>query len=209
LCGVIKKLLLTALAGLLGLGLTAAPAHAAKKDPYVASVATHCAADSVRAVKRGNTFATHVEIQANGNRSPKGTVELSYTRLAGGFRATKSAHYPGHAIDVKSPALTKVGKYRIKTSFTPTNGSRFRACSSSYTVNVQAGLGPSHDGNPPGVGPNDDGNGILPNTGGPDLLWLLLALALLAGGAALVYVDRRRRRSPHVPRTSRDPYAAH
>ena len=191
-CRVVKKLILAALAGFVGLGLTLAPAHAAD-DPYVASATTHCDSSGVQTVERGNTIVTHVEVNANGNKSPKGTVKLSYDRIGGGFHASKSARYPGHAIDVESPALNKLGRYRVTTHFTPTDGSRFRACNGSYTLGVKANLDDDDD-DPPVNQPDDDG--ILPNTGGPDLLWLILALALVGGGAALVYVDRRRRRVP-------------
>ncbi|MCW2768286.1 MAG: hypothetical protein JWO11_4245 [Nocardioides sp.] len=194
LCRVIKKLILTALAGLVGLGLTAVPAAAAQQDPYVASVATHCASDGVRAVRLGNSFVTQVEIRANGNTRPKGTVEVTYTRIAGGFSATRTVKYVGHAVDVKSPVLTRLGKYRVRTAFTPADGSRFQSCSGSFVLGVRNGVAPNDDGPDPAAGP--DGNGILPNTGGPDLFWLILALALVGGGAALVFVDRRRRRTP-------------
>jgi LPXTG-motif cell wall-anchored protein len=192
-CRVVKKLILAALAGFVGLGMTIAPAHAAD-DPYVASVATHCDSSGVQAVKRGNTVVTHVEVNANGNKTPKGTVRLTYDRIGGGFHATQSVRYAGHAIDVQSPALNKLGRYRVTTHFTPNDGSRFRACNGSYTLGVKANVNDNDDDNPP-VNPSDD-DGILPNTGGPDLLWLLLALALVGGGAGLVYVDRRRRRVP-------------
>jgi hypothetical protein len=190
---VIKKLIVTALAGLLGLGMTAGPAHAAD-DPYVASVATHCDTGSVQAIKRGNSFVTHVEIRANGNREPRGEVKLTYTRVGGGFSASDTARYPGHAIDVAGPVLTKLGRYKVSSEFTPNDGSRFRGCTASFTLGVRNGVGPNDGGDDPGTKP-DDGNGILPGTGGPDLMWLLLALSLVGSGAGVVYVDRRRRQA--------------
>jgi hypothetical protein len=191
--GGVKKLVFAAMAALMGLGLTVAPAHAAD-DPYVASVSTHCDLGGVKVIKRGTELSTHVAIRANGNTRPKGTVTLDYSRDGGGFHATRTAHYPGKPIDVKGPTLTRIGRYTIKADFTPTKGSRFRACSGSIHVRVKNGVGPNNDhngGGNPGVGP--DNNGILPGTGGPDLLWLLLAIALVAGGSGLVYYDRRRR----------------
>jgi hypothetical protein len=183
------------MAALVGLGLTIVPAHAAD-DPYVASVATHCDLDGVKVIKRGADLSTQVEIRANGNTRPKGTVTLDYSRDGGGFHATRSAHYAGKPINVKGPTLTRIGHYTIKAKFAPADGSRFRACSGSIGVQVKNGVGPNNDhngngGDNPGVGP--DNNGILPGTGGPDLLWLLLALGLVAGGTGLVYYDRRRR----------------
>jgi hypothetical protein len=196
-CGV-KKLMLALMAALVGLGgpvLTAAAAHAAD-DPYVASVSTHCDTDGLKVVKRGADLTTHVDVRANGNTQPKGTVTLDYTRHGGGFHETRTARYAGKPIDVKGPTLTKLGRYTITTQFTPKDGSKFRACSASLDLRVKAGVGPNDDhngGGNPGEGP--DNNGILPGTGGPDLLWLLLAVTLVLGGAGLVLYDRRRRRS--------------
>jgi hypothetical protein len=195
-CGV-KKLMLALTAALVGLAgpvLTVAAAHGAD-DPYVASVSTHCDTDGLKVIKRGADLTTHVEIRANGNTQPKGTVTMTYRRVGGGLNATRTAHYAGKPIDVKGPRLTQLGHYKIGTKFTPAEGSRFRACSVTTGLHVRAGVSPNNEddgGGNPGEGP--DNNGILPGTGGPDLLWLLLAVTLVLGGAGLVLYDRRRRR---------------
>lgn len=188
---VTKKLALAALTCLMGLGFTIAPAPS-NAAPYVASATTHCDPGGVSAVRRGNTFVTHVHIRSNGNTKPKGTVKLTYQRVAGGYHSTKSVNYPGSPIDVAGPAFTQLGRYKVSVEFTPTNTSRFRSCSGSYTLELKAAVSPADDDGDP-VTPPDGGDGILPQTGGPNVIWLVLALGLLVGGGGLVASARRRR----------------
>jgi LPXTG-motif cell wall-anchored protein len=91
--------------------------------------------------------------------------------------------------------LTQTGRYQVRAQFKTADGSVFKSCSGSAAFDIRSGQSPDDD---PGTTPNggDTPDGILPDTGGPHLLWLLLALTLVGSGGGLVYVARRRPRAP-------------
>jgi LPXTG-motif cell wall-anchored protein len=156
-------------------------AHAAPYNPRgdvdcTISVAAHTA---------GHHVVFRVGAVANSNPQPRGTLTIT---LTGGTSWSRTVHYPGHAITVVGPVVS-AGSYRVTTHFTPANTSAFRGCRGALPF--QVGVGPIH--NHHGPGDNNGPLGVLPDTGGPDVMWLLVGTALLGAGATSVVASRRRR----------------
>jgi hypothetical protein len=173
-----------------------APAQAAD-DPYTAGVRTSCNIAVPAVVKRGTAPRIRVNVRPNGptqGARPEGNVRVTISK-AGTRIFTETARYRGTAIEVTGPTLTQVGRYQVRAHFETADGSVFKSCSGTAAFDLRSGLSPVDD---PGTTPNggETPDGLLPDTGGPHLLWLLLAVALLGSGAGLVYAARRRPRAP-------------
>ena len=192
------------LAALLALVLTsfvlapalAAPAQAAD-DPYTAGVRTSCVVSVPAVVKPGTAPTIRVNVRPNGptqGARPKGQVRVTIAKAGTGI-FSESRQYRGTPVTIQGPTLTELGRYQVKATFKTADGSVFKSCSGNTSFTVRAGQSPDNDGPGPNGG-NDNPDGLLPDTGGPHLLWLLLALTLVAGGGGLVYAARRGPRAP-------------
>jgi len=169
-----------------------APAQAAD-DPYTAGVRTSCTVTVPAVVKRGTAPRIRVNVRPNSptqGARPEGDVRVTISK-AGSRIFTKTVAYKGSAVEVQGPTLNQFGRYQVKATFKTADGAVFKSCSGSAAFDIRAGQGPD-DTDPGPDGGTTDPDGLLPDTGGPDVLWLLLALALVGSGAGLVYAAKRR-----------------
>ena len=192
---VIKKLvamLTLAAISLFGVSLAGAPAQA-DHDPYTAGVRTSCNVSVPATIKRVTAPRILVNVRPNGpsqGASPKGNVRVTISK-AGARVFTKTVAYNGSPVEVQGPELTQTGRYQVQAVFKTADHSVFKSCRGSAALDVRAGQGPDDEGPGPNGGTNDP-DGLLPDTGGPNLWWLLLALALLGTGGGLLVAARKR-----------------
>ncbi len=173
------------------------PAQAsAAPDPYSGSVDTDCVLTVPNVVRPGEHVVFRVSVDANSPDTPDGKVDLAISTSDGGSIAaraarateviwTKTITYHGGNRTVVGPVVTKGHHYTATQHFRPFD-STFKKCHASQQFSVNA----VNDNN----GDNDDNGpgGLLPDTGGPAILWLLLGVGLVGGGAATVAYSRRR-----------------
>ena len=208
-------LVLTSFALAPGLG---APANAA--DDYTSNVRTSCHLTVPAVVQIDDSPRIRVHVRPNAPapaagkaaaqraaraEQPTGTVTVSVTR-AGTRIFNRTVAYNGSPITVVGPVITRPGHYVVDARFVAADGGVFGNCQDTAAFDVREGGGPDGPDGPgggtdgPGPGPDggtDNPGGLLPDTGGPDRGWLLLGLALVAGGLGLVMASRERRRSPY------------
>lgn len=185
----LRRLIVLALVAL----ATVLPVGSASAAPYTPKIPTQTIIKIV--VHADHSVTAVVRVLANtGKGHPHGTVNVkiaSFTPTARGAQAVAaapwqtSAHYDGGRLTLDGPTLSQ-GTYVANASFAP-SGDRYRP--SRDTQRFHIGATPTdHDS-----GDNDNGGGLLPDTGGPFLFWLLLGAGLVgAGGGAVVYSRRRR-----------------
>ncbi|KAA1427139.1 LPXTG cell wall anchor domain-containing protein [Nocardioides antri] len=172
-----------------------APADAAP-DPYSPSVQTSCRIDVPAVVQPDKKFTIKVSVRANSATEPRGLIHLWITSAGQGTVWEKTVPYNGGTKKVQGPALTAGDDYEIRARFQPRDA-EFAQCRGSVSFDVKS-QGDQRDpdgngnGDGDGDGDGDDQGGILPDTGGPALLWLLLGLGLVGGGTAAVVYSRRR-----------------
>ncbi len=164
-----------------------AQAGAGAPDPYSGSVETDCSISVPAVVEPGKRVVVRVSVHANSPTPPKGNVTVTITeRPSGDFVWNKTVKYNGGTKRIVGPVLTKGREYTATARFVPSDNT-FTRCRASENFAV----GTIDDG-----GPGDDGDdgpgGLLPDTGGPAMLWLLLGVGLVGGGAATVVYARRR-----------------
>lgn len=186
---------LTCLLMLLSAVALATPAHA---DPYPAQVRTTCSIEAPNEVVRGNSIEALIDIVSDGTFQVTGKITLAFKTLDGRLISKKTVDYNGQKIRLSTGKFQAVGNYKRTLSFNP-SGTAMRSCSTTADFRVAAALAtatPPTNGN---AVPNGglDQNGILPDTGGPALLWLLLGLALLATGGGVIAYSRRNQGSPY------------
>ena len=182
-----------------------APAQAAD-DPYVAGVRTSChlAVPAVVSVGKAPRVRIHVRpnapSQAAGTRAaaradrPTGSVTVSIHK-GGASIFSKTVAYNGSPVTIQGPVLTGAGRYQVHGTFRTADGSVFKSCQSDTSFLLSSGTGPNTEvpGPNPGV---TNPSGLLPDTGGPNVVWLLLGLTLVGGGGGLVVAAKRRPRGP-------------
>jgi hypothetical protein len=190
---VLRRLLVLALVALPSVLLPLQPATAA---PYTPKIPTTTLIKIV--VAADHSVSAVVKVVANsGKGHPHGTVTLQiegFAPTARGARAAAPApwestvDYNGGWVTVQAPALS-LGTYVANASFTP-SGKLYR--SSSTSTRFAIGASPAEQPNP---GSRDEGPlaGLLPDTGGPALLWLFVGVGLVGSGAVAVGYNRRRR----------------
>lgn len=192
--------LLVGMAFVLAPGLVAT-AHAAD-DPYTAGISTRCSVGVPAELERGDRVTIRLGVRANtpSDTAPaRGTIRVRLTRN-GDVEWTRQVPYLGKPVQVPGPRMVEAGRYVATTQFAPEQASTYRGCSGRATLGVVNGLSPNvdgPDGNDNGTAPQggDLGgtDGLLPETGGPNSAWLVLALLLVGGGGGLVLAARGRR----------------
>ena len=105
-------------------------------DPYPGTVGTVADADGARKVHRGKKPTTKVRVRAAGNAKPVGRLKVTYSRVDGGFRATKTVKYSGKSVSFKGPRVKKRGKYKVLVRFDPKPESVFKKSRDSYRFKV-------------------------------------------------------------------------
>lgn len=181
--------LLMLIATALGAVAVAAPASA---DPYPAQVRTTCSLEAPSEVVRGNGIDALVEIVSDGTFPVAGTISLVFTSPDGRLISKRTTQYNGQKVKITTGKFQAMGNYTRTLTFRP-SGTALRPCSTTADFRVAGALAtapPTTDGNATPSGGVDQ-NGILPDTGGPALLWLLLGLALLVSGAGVLAYSRR------------------
>lgn len=162
-----------------------APAVAAAPDPYSPSIDTECNIQVPAVVEPGKRVRIRISVSANSPTPPKGKVDLAI-KTGGDVVWDKTVNYNGGTKTVVGPVLDEGKSYTVTSRFRPSD-SAFARCSASAEFAVDDTGG----GNPDG--PDDNGpGGLLPDTGGPALLWLMLGVGLVGGGSATVVYARRR-----------------
>ena len=204
--------LTSSLASFLAAGL-GAPANAADDD-YTSKVRTSCHVTVPAVVRVDQAPRIRVHVQPNGPapaasagaaqraETPRGSVTVRIIH-AGSTIFTRTVAYHGSPVTIVGPVVTDPGHYTVRAQFRAADGSVFRGCSAATAFDVRAGNDGDGDGDgdgdpqpPGGNGGNEIPQGLLPDTGGPDVLWLLIALVLVGSGGGLVYAAKRRPRGP-------------
>lgn len=182
---------------LVALSCVLLPLQPATAAPYTPKIPTSTTVEI--AVAADHTVSAVVKVVANtGKGDPQGTVALridGFTPTARGARAAAPASwdttvaYDGGRVTVQGPELSQ-GRYVANASFTPSDDV-YRGSHGSARFGIGAGTAAQPNG-----GAQDQGGplaGLLPDTGGPALLWLVGGVALVGSGGALVAYGRRRR----------------
>ncbi|GAA3550967.1 LPXTG cell wall anchor domain-containing protein [Nocardioides daeguensis] len=181
----LKKL---AALGMLAAAFALAPsAPAGAEDGYTAKIPTVSHIQVITA-EPGKPIVLEVSASADYPTPPAGDIAVTVSSsgtAARGARAlvskpvfTTTVHFTDRPIRVTGPRLPK-GAYLARQDFSPDNTALFLPSSDSTRFRIGAA-----DGGEPG--------GALPNTGGPDMAWLLLGGGLVAVGAGGVGFGRRR-----------------
>ncbi|MEZ0579242.1 hypothetical protein [Nocardioides sp. MH1] len=147
-------------------------------------------------LEAGQKVHIKLSVDANSPTPPTGSVTLVLLAgPAGGVARvdlseiwSRTVHYSGGTKTVIGPALQAAQHYKVAMKFHPSDDT-FRKCSAAALFAVEAVNDHQHNG---GGGPG----GLLPDTGGPALLWLLLGVGLVGGGTGSVVYARRRRTVP-------------
>ncbi|HET9421613.1 MAG TPA: LPXTG cell wall anchor domain-containing protein [Nocardioides sp.] len=181
-----------------------APAQAADDD-YTAGVRTSCnlTVPAVVSVGRAPRIRIHVQpnapAEAAGTRAaaradrPTGSVTVSIRKGGVGI-FSKTVDYNGSPVTIQGPVLTQPGRYQVHGTFRTADGSVFKSCQSDTSFELATNNdGPDVPGPNPGV---QNPGGLLPDTGGPNVVWLLLGLTLVGGGGGLVFAAKKRPRGP-------------
>lgn len=172
-------------------GAPSAPAAAAP-DPYSGGITTHCNVSVPGDLEAGERIRIKISVTANSPTPPDGKVTLVVLAGPGGGVArveyseiwSKTVTYHGGSKTVVGPRLQAAQHYKVGMKYKPGDDT-FLKCQGGALFAVEA----ANDHN----GPDDNGpGGLLPDTGGPALLWLLLGIGLVGGGTTSVVYARRR-----------------
>ncbi|GAA3675830.1 hypothetical protein GCM10022237_39260 [Nocardioides ginsengisoli] len=166
-----------------------APVGSAHADDYSPKIPTQTRIQVVVG-DPGQPITIKVGSSANYPTPPEGDIAVRISGQSSSARAARSAaaapifsttvHFVDKTISIEGPRLPK-GTYLGTAHLTPDDGDLFLP--SSDTTEFRVGAVPGGEG---------DNNGNLPNTGGPDVMWLLLGGGLLVAGAGGVGFGRRR-----------------
>ena len=166
----------------------------AAADPYSPKIPTVTTIE-ITVQGPGEPAIIHVSAAIQGNSSTVPEGDIAVRLFAGnaaerpGVAARTSAkpllattvHFVDDPVRIQGPALPK-GTYTGTAAFTPTDPTTYLPSSDSTRVRVGAG----------GPGDDSDNGGALPDTGGPNMMWLLLGAGLVVAGAGSVTFARRR-----------------
>lgn len=183
----LKKLI--ALAAL-SAAVTVAPAASAGAEPYTQKIPTETLIVVIDA-EVGKPVKLEVSASANHETPPEGDIEVQILAAAGtarGARAvaaaplfTTTVHFADDAVPVTGPALPR-GRYIATAALTPDDAGLFLPSDDTTAFRLGAGE----------TGGEEDDDGSLPDTGGPNVIWLLLGTCLVGAGVAGVGYSRRR-----------------
>ncbi len=182
---------LAALAAL-SAAVVVAPTGSAVAEPYTPQIPTVTHIE-VLVAEPGEPVVLAVSASANYPTPPEGDIAVSLSAASGtarGARAVQAAplltttvHFVDEPVKVTGPVLPR-GRYTASAALTPADGDLFLP--SDTTIAFRMGAGGETGGE------DDSDNGGLPNTGGPNVLWLILGSGLVAAGAGSVGYARRR-----------------
>lgn len=140
----------------------------------------------------GKPITIVVSASANYPTPPEGDIAVTISKSSGAARGAQSVvaaplftttvHFVDEPITIEGPSLPE-GSYLGTASLTPDNADFFLP--SDDTDAFRLGVGGETEG-------EEEENGGLPNTGGPNLMWLVLGTGLVAAGVAGVSYSRRR-----------------
>lgn len=180
----------------LTLALVALPGTALADETYAPSVMTSTTVTAKSPIKVGQSSPAKAKVTSDavvgriGNAAlaaegvPTGSIRFS---LDGTHFATVPLAADATAPTTVPKRLLPEGTHVLRADYVPSAGSPYGP--SSGTTRIVVTDCPA-SGCPNGG--NDSGGGLLPNAGGVMLWLLLLALGLLAAGAAFVVAGRRR-----------------
>ncbi|GAB4012731.1 LPXTG cell wall anchor domain-containing protein [Nocardioides ultimimeridianus] len=165
----------------------ASPSHAAPVYGNKIPTQVHI---TVVTAKKGAPLKVRFRVTAADGTTPAGQLAYTITRASTTARTAKVASRATSgtvaingsvAVDGQ---VAQVGTYVVSGSFTPTNSAKYLPSSNATRAGVKAVGGQHHN--------NGGGGSGLPNTGGPDLGWLIAGLVLAGAGAGTVAYARRR-----------------
>ena len=159
-------------------------AHASAPDPYSGGITTECSISVPANLKVGEKVKITVKVKANSPTPPTGKLDLAITEHGHQLWA-KTVNYNGGTKTVVARSLPKGNDYRATARFRPSDNT-FKRCHAATQFAVDAANDHNHHGHHGGPG------GLLPDTGGPALLWLVLGLGLVGGGTGAVVYARRK-----------------
>ncbi len=178
----------------------------AADDPYTNGVRTSCHISVPAVVKVGRAPRIRITVRPNapaaGARAaqraarPTGTVHLRITK-GGSEIFSRTVDYNGSPVTVVGPVVTASGHYVVHARFRTADGSTFKSCHNNTAFDVRQGDDAPDSGPSPDPGVNNP-DGLLPDTGGPNQMWLFLGLALVLSGAGLVVAARDRSQNPYL-----------
>ncbi|MBM0128098.1 LPXTG cell wall anchor domain-containing protein [Pimelobacter simplex] len=174
----------------LAVAFTVAPsAPSSAEDGYTVKIPTVTDIQVITA-EPGEPIVLQVSASANYPTPPAGNIAVTVSSggsAAQGAQAvvakpvfTTTVHFTDKPVRVKGPRLPK-GGYLAHAALSPDNAALFLPSSDTARFRIGAA-----------DGGGDDKGGALPNTGGPDLLWLVLGGGLVAAGVGSVSYGRRR-----------------
>ena len=165
-----------------------APIGSAHADDYTPKIPTQTRIQVI-VDDPGDPIIIKVGASANYPTPPAGDIAVRISAQSSSARAARSAaaapvfsttvHFVDKTVTIEGPRLPK-GTYLGTAHLTPDDADLFLP--SSDTTDFRVGAG----------GDVGDHNGHLPNTGGPNVLWLLLGGGLLVVGSGGVTFGRRR-----------------
>lgn len=188
----LKKLAALAALALVALLALVSFAPEAGASSYGPALPTQTHVTFVKAVA-GQPLVVRFTVTASDGSSPAGSLAYTITSGSGAARsrvllraaAAGSTHIQG-SVTVTGQTAHAGSTYLASGSFSPSNPARYLPSSGSARTTVGSG------NNGGGGGSNGGTTGGLPNTGGPDLGWLIAGVALLGAGAGAVGLSRRR-----------------
>lgn len=182
----LKKL--AALATLAVVFAVAPSAPSSAEDGYTVKIPTVTHIQVITA-EPGEPIVLEVSASANYPTPPAGNIAVTVSSggtAARGAQAvvakpvfSTTVHFTDKPVRVKGPRLPK-GGYLAHAALSPDNAALFLPSSDTARFRIGAADG------------GGDKGGALPNTGGPDLLWLVLGGGLVAAGVGGVGYGRRR-----------------
>ncbi|GAA4803901.1 LPXTG cell wall anchor domain-containing protein [Nocardioides caeni] len=175
--------------GALSAALVAVPATSASADDnYAGGPLPTETIIEVQSDGPGKPVTLFVSATANFPTPPEGDIAVELLPAGSAARTARAVaaapllsttvHFVDEPVAIAGPSLPE-GRYLVTAEFTPDDPNQFLPSDASLVFRL------AEDGD------TDDGED-LPNTGGPNMMWLLLGGGLLAAGAGGVTYGRRR-----------------